>query len=116
MHFIIDEWATGENKHDPNMGIPILSRHMESGKFSLPYMTPQDREKSEAFISQLIRWPQEPNDLVMALWLAELSAQAYMDDMRYNTPSYYGDMGDIPKYLLDQAIEVNLGDLNDMME
>lgn len=108
LHFIIDEWATGESKHDPTMGIPILSRHMEAGKFSLPYQTPQDREKAEAFISQLIRWPQEPNDLVMALWLAELSAQAYLDDYRYNIPEFYGDMDDVPAYLQQTIQTVNL--------
>lgn len=108
--FIIDEYTTTEKKHDPTMGIPVLSRHMEQGKFSLPFQTPQDREKSEALISQLIRWPQEPNDMVMALWLAELSAQAYLTDYLYAVPEFYGNAGDIPQYLLDQVQTFNMGD------
>ena len=108
--FIIDEYTTSEKKHDPTMGIPVLSRHMESGKFSIPYMTPQDREKSEALIAQMIRWPQEPNDMIMSLWLAELSAQAYLTDYLYAVPEFYGDVSDIPQYLMDQVESINLSD------
>lgn len=108
--FLIDNQQTGSEKWDPTMGIPIISRHMEMGKFSVPYMLPQDQEKAEPFLAQLIRWPMEPNDIIMSLWFAELSLQDYITEMLYNVPDFYGDMDDVPPYLQKQIVEVDMGD------
>lgn len=107
--FLIDEWMTGSSKHDPTMGIPVLSRVMELGKFSVPFQTPQDKEKAEAFLSQLVNWPSIPNDIVMALWLAELSTQDYITDFSHNVPLFMGDVEDIPPYLLEDIPEIRFG-------
>ncbi len=112
-NFIIDEWFTGATKHDPAMGIPVLSRMMSTGMWSVPYMLPQDKEHMETMLSQLIRWPAEPNDVVMALWLAELSMQAYLDDLITHVPLMYGNEDDIPAYLLEQVVEIDLAELDD---
>ena len=89
---------------------------MELGKFSVPYMLPQDKEKAEPLLAQLIRWPQEPNDIVMSLWFAELSAQAYITDILYNVPDQYGDLDEIPQYLQDQVQSIDLGRISEDME
>lgn len=65
-------WTTDERKHDPDMGIPQYGRHARSGMLSIPYETIYDREKAEEIIKTFIRWPQRPNDLVMAAWLSDL--------------------------------------------
>ena len=107
--FLIDEWETGATKHDPAMGIPILSRHMETGKFSVPYMLPQDQDKAEAMLGELIRWPQAPNDIVMGLWLAELSVQQYITDFSHNTPEMFGSIDDVPAYMLVDIPTIHFG-------
>ena len=96
LHFLIDEWRTDERKWDPSMGIPLLSRHMESGRFSFPYSLPSDRAAAEPFLSELVRYPAEPNDLVMALWLADISLMNVIEnanivqgaELYANAPAY----------------------------
>ena len=106
--FIVEGERTGTEKHDSSMGIPILSRHMENGLFSVPYMLPQDRDKAQHFLAQLIRWPAKPNDCVMALWIAEGALLRRLDDARSNTPEFYGDIDDLPDYLLEEIYEVDM--------
>lgn len=105
--FIIDEWYTGDKKWDTDMGIPLLSRHMEQGRFSVPYELPQDREKGEALLAQLVRYPSEPNDLVMALWLADLSLQKQLDAYSVVTTGQFDR--NAPAYLRKQQIVIPLG-------
>jgi len=107
--FIIDEWFTTDKKWDPGMGIPLLSRHMEQGRFSVPYMLPQDKQKAEAMLTQLVRYPAEPNDVVMALWLADLSLVSLMDADRFKAPTQLDQ--NVPQHILDQQVTINLDKL-----
>jgi hypothetical protein len=104
--FIIDEWFTTDTKWDPSMGIPLLSRHMEQGRFSVPYNLPQDKQKAEALLSQLVRYPAKPNDIVMALWLADLSIIGLLDEGRFIAPRQLDP--NAPQHILDQQITINL--------
>ena len=104
--FIIDEWFTTDKKWDPSMGIPLLSRHMEQGRFSVPYMLPQDKQKAEAMLTQLVRYPAEPNDVVMALWLADLSLVSLMDADRIKVPKQLDP--NVPQHILDSQVTINL--------
>jgi len=107
--FIIDEWFTTDKKWDPGMGIPLLSRHMEQGRFSVPYMLPQDKQKAEAMLTQLVRYPAEPNDVVMALWLADLSLVSRIDESRITAPRQLDP--NVPQHILDQQVTINLDKL-----
>ena len=107
--FIIDEWFTTDKKWDPGMGIPLLSRHMEQGRFSVPYMLPQDKQKAEAMLTQLVRYPAEPNDVVMALWLADLSLVSLIDADRIKAPRQLDP--NVPQHILDQQVTINLDKL-----
>ena len=104
--FIIDEWFTTDKKWDPGMGIPLLSRHMEQGRFSVPYMLPQDKQKAEALLTQLVRYPSEPNDVVMALWLADLSVVSLIDQGRVVVQRQLDP--NVPQHILDQQVTINL--------
>ena len=104
--FIIDEWFTTDKKWDPSMGIPLLSRHMEQGRFSVPYELPQDKRHAETFLSQLVRYPAEPNDTVMALWLADLSVMEMLDAGRVVAPTQLDP--NAPKHIKDQQVTINL--------
>lgn len=107
--FILDDpHFTGDNKRDPLLGIPVLSRQMEAGKLSIPYQLPQDRIIAEDLIRQYLRWPQEPNDRIMADWLAELSLAALMEELSYAVPSFFGSRGDVPEHLLEQTITIDM--------
>jgi hypothetical protein len=81
--FIIKEWNTDERKHDPRLGIPVLGRAVKSGLYSIPYRTVSDEEHAETIIKELIRWPQKPNDFVMADWLAELALAEMIEDTKH---------------------------------
>jgi len=110
LHFIIDEWTTTEKKRDPGMGVPLLARHMEQGRFSVPYELQQDRLKAEALLSQLVRYPSEPNDIIMALWLADLSLTALIDDILHVVPNVFDPLA--PAYLEEQVVTINLSQIN----
>ena len=81
--FIIKEWNTDERKHDPEQGIPAAARHVKSGMLSIPYRTLYDQDFAETLLKEFIRWPQKPNDLVMAYWLAELALYELLEDAKY---------------------------------
>lgn len=106
--WIIDESFTGADKVDPTLGIPLLSRHMEQGRFSVPYETIQDKQKAEDLLGQLVRYPGEPNDIVMALWLADRSLQKMFDDITTVVPQF---MEGLPEYLKDQAVWFDLSSM-----
>ncbi len=107
--FILDDpHFTGDNKRDPLLGIPVLSRQMEAGKLSIPYQHQQDRIIAEDLIRQYLRWPQEPNDRVMADWLAELSLAALLEELAYAVPSFFGDPDNVPEHLREQTFTVDL--------
>jgi hypothetical protein len=104
--FIIDEWFTGDNKYDVSMGIPLLSRHMEQGRFSVPYELPQDRYHAEAMLTQIVRYPSEPNDVVMALWLADVALEELIKSANFARPRIFDPSA--PAYLLDQQVTIPL--------
>jgi hypothetical protein len=81
--FVIKEWNTDERKHDPTLGIPAAARHVKSGMLSIPYRTTGDQGFAEPLIKEFLRWPQKPNDLVMAFWLAELAVAELIEETRY---------------------------------
>jgi hypothetical protein len=109
--FILEEWNTDERKNDPMIGIPVLSRHMKNGKFSVPYKTDIDRDIAEYFLRQLIRWPKRPNDIVMACWLCELSLAQMFEEAQYNVPDYGDNWSSVPKYLQEQVYEFDMSDI-----
>ena len=112
LRFIIDESFTGQDKVDPALGVPLLSRHMEQGKFSVPYQLPQDQQLAEDLLRQAIRYPAEPTDIIMALWLADQSLNKMFDEMLFTQPSYYGDP--LP-YIRDQQHTLDLGEWDKML-
>lgn len=111
--FLLEEWRTDERKNDPRIGIPILSRWMKSGKFSMPYKSMFDKDLSDYIRRQFLRWPKAPNDIVMAIWLMELSLADLYEQAQYvepiNTPSSVG----IPPYLLERTVTIDLGEIRE---
>ena len=81
--FYIKQWTTDERKSDPEVGIPAYGRHYKSGMVSIPYRTLADHEQAEPLIKEFIRWPQRPNDLVMAGWLCDMGLEEIVESARY---------------------------------
>jgi len=71
----IDEWDTDERKWDPRLGIPQMGRFFKNGLWSIPATSQADRAYGEELVKSFVRWPKPPNDVVMALWFAELSLE-----------------------------------------
>jgi len=110
--FVIKEWNTDERKHDPRMGIPVLGRGIKAGLYSVPYRTYADQEMAETLIKEMIRWPQKPNDLVMADWLAELALAELIDDSRYvGAELIAGAERWMSDWHYEQMYEVDLADI-----
>lgn len=108
--FIIDEWETGEARLDPMLGIPVLARLMATGKFSVPYCLPADKERIEPFLRQLLRFPQKPNDIVFALWLSDLSLSVLIEEVNNTGEINWGwmnEMDDMPEYLKEQRVVID---------
>jgi len=97
-----------DRKNDPMIGIPVLSRWMKQGKFSIPHKTRSDQELADYVVRQFIRWPKRPNDLVMAIWLADLSLSDLHRDAQYNVPEYGDNWNSMPQYLQEQVYEVDM--------
>ena len=83
--FEIKEYTTLERKHDPDFGIPQHGRHFKSGMYSIPYATITDQEYAEPLLKSYIRWPQKPNDDIMADWLCDLGLREILENSRYMT-------------------------------
>lgn len=81
--FAIKEYTTDERKHDPDFGIPQHGRHFKSGMYSIPFATIADQEFAEPLLKSYIRWPQKPNDDIMADWLCDLGLRDLLEDSRY---------------------------------
>jgi len=106
--FVLDEWMTDDRKNDPMLGIPVLSRHMESGKFSVPYSFQQDREKAEPFLRALLRWPKKPNDRPMALWLADLAVSELIELSRHITSDRMPGWNRLSRHIKSTVVKVPL--------
>lgn len=84
--FRIDEWHTDDRKNDPSLGIPTIQHMIKEGRLSVPWQHVEDQEYMEEFIRAFIRWPKKPNDIPMAMWLAELSLRELLHDSEFATP------------------------------
>lgn len=114
--FAIDEWQTDDRKNDPSMGIPTINYMIEEGRLSVPYRDPHDQEAVEEFLRSLIRWPKTPNDIPMALWLAELSIRELIKEAEWTTPLVFagwdGQMEDpLPEASINEYYEVDMADV-----
>ena len=85
--FYIKEWRTDERKDDPTFGIPRLGRHFKSGMHSIPYKNLEDQEYAEPLLKEYIRWPQRPNDLIMAGYVLDTGLSEILEDARYTSAS-----------------------------
>jgi len=108
--FGIEEWLTDERKNDPMLGVPVLARWMEAGKLSVPYALTSDREHAEGFLRALIRWPRRPNDIPMALWLAELSVKGLIELANMSSSSRMRGWERLSPHLRQNVWKVNLSD------
>lgn len=81
---IIHPSYTGENKLDPETGVPTLGPLVEAGRLRIPYKTPADQNKSETLITDMLEFhpKRDKRDLVMALWLATIPARQSKDKYR----------------------------------
>ena len=110
LKFHIDEWETDERRDTPSLGVPFLATEMNAGMFSVPYATQADREKVESLLKQFLQWPKKPNDQVIAVWLGSLSLEQLLAESLNTGGEQMGDPDDIPDYLLDEIIEVHIGE------
>jgi len=113
MGFTIDEWRTDERKNDPAMGIPTLAHMVNEGRLSVPYQYPEDVVWAEDFLKALILWPKKPNDVPMALWLAELSMRELLYELEFLGPITLPGYDDMAQHLKDQVYSVDMGSFGD---
>jgi hypothetical protein len=110
LKFQIDEWFTDDRKNSAEFGIPNLSRYMRDGLFSVPAKTHQDRQYYRELERALVRYPLKPNDLPMALWLAQGAMQLLWDMFTDNGPVYMpGRENRVPQYMIDNPTRVDMG-------
>lgn len=107
--FQIDEWMTDDRKNSPEFGIPNLARYMRDDKFSVPAKTYEDRQYYKELERSLIRYPNKPNDLPMALWLAAGMMWQAWELWADNKPVYMpGRETRVPQYMIDNPTRVDL--------
>jgi len=111
--FTIDEWNTDERKSDPQMGIPTVAHMINEGRFSVPMQYPEDVLAMEPFLKSLILWPKKPNDIPMALWLAELSMRELLHELDNLGPLVLDGYDDMAQHLKDQVYDVDMGQMAD---
>ncbi len=114
LKFIIDEHMTDDRKNTSEFGIPMVARYMADDKFSVPYKTDQDYEYGRELEKSLIRYPNKPNDLAMALWLAAGMMWEVWDLYVDNDPIYLpGREENVPAYMIANPLRINLGDIQE---
>lgn len=109
--FLIDEWNTDEKKWDPILGIPMVNRHIENGLFSVPYQNKGDQEYAEDFIKAFLRWPKKPNDIPMAVWLADLSVTQMIEEYLYVVPDVMPGWDNLPDYMKEDQWEADMSEV-----
>ena len=108
--FVIDEHMTDDRKNTPEFGIPNLSRYMTDDKFSVPHQTFEDQQYSKEWEKSFIRYPQKPNDLPMACWLAAGMMWEVWDQYTDVGPIYLpGREQNVPQYMIENPLIVDLG-------
>lgn len=90
----IEEHTTGQNKQDPEIGIPSLSVVTENAELDIPYGNPESIRKAEMLLEELIQYPFfKYSDLLMALWFGYLKSRTtigvYKSFNRLNPKSRY---------------------------
>ena len=107
--FVIDEHMTDDRKNTPEFGIPNLSRYMSDDKFSVPAKTREDVVYGKEWERAFVRYPQKPNDVPMAAWLAA-GMMWEVWDMYVDTDPIYlpGRETAVPQYMLESPLSVNL--------
>lgn len=64
-------WFTGSKRTKPNIGVPAMDIHFETGRVKIPRADLQSREKTDLLIDELHYWgTAETSDMAMALWFA----------------------------------------------
>lgn len=63
------------NKHDPEIGVPLMSPWFERGEVHIPWGDAHSKRKMGVFVDELISYPGKTTDTVMAMWFAWLAAQ-----------------------------------------
>jgi hypothetical protein len=110
--FHIDEWFTDDRKNTPEFGIPKLAKWMRDDLFSVPYQTIADQDYAKDWIAAFIRYPGRPDDVPMSVWLAAGMLwemfEMYADTEPIILP---GRDRNVPAYMIDNPIRINLGEL-----
>lgn len=115
--FILDEWMTDDRKNTPEFGIPLMANFIRSGRFSVPARTDFDREYGREMEKALIRYPNKPNDIPMALWLAAGAVWQLWEMYQDLKPIYLrGRELNTPQYMVDAPLRVDLGALRDLTD
>jgi hypothetical protein len=84
---------TGNNKSDPESGVFAMGNLFQNGRFRIPYKEPSDQAKAELFIADLLLYPKGTNDLVMAMWLAQIPMRMGLNTLKsWFTPGGRGKM------------------------
>ena len=110
--FVIDEHMTDDRKNTSAFGIPMVARYMRDDRFSVPYKTDLDYEYGREFEKALIRYPNKPNDVAMALWLAAGMMWEVWDIYAHTAPIYMAGREDnVPAYMIENPLRINLGDI-----
>lgn len=114
LKFHVDEWMTDDRKNTPEFGIPMLAKYMREGRFSVPYATQVDQSYAKELLDALIRYPNKPNDIPMAVWLAA--------GMMWQMFEMYADLDpirlpgadlNVPAYMTDSPLKINLAQLRE---
>jgi hypothetical protein len=86
-------------------------------KFSMPFQNDVDQAYAVELEKSFIRYPKKPNDIPMAVWLA-MGGRIKLFDLYANLDPIYlrGRDENVPAYMLDQPLRVNLGLISANME
>jgi hypothetical protein len=108
--FQIDEWRTDDRKNTPEFGIPQLSNYVREGLVSVPAATDNDLEYGKDLEKSLIRYPNKPNDIPMAMWLAAGAVWMLWDNYADLDPIYLKHRDrNVPAYMIDNPLRVDVG-------
>lgn len=116
-NFQIDEWMTDDRKNTPEFGIPRLSNYLRDGKLSVPGATDTDLQYGRELEKSLIRYPNKPNDIPMALWLAAGAVWMLWEMYSDLEPIYLKNRDrNVPAYMIEEPLKVNIGAWREMGE
>lgn len=108
--FQIDEWNTDDRKNTPEFGIPQLANYVREGLVSVPANKDLDLTYGKDLERSLIRYPNKPNDIPMAMWLAAGAVWMLWDMYANLDPIYLKHRErNVPQYMIDQPLRINIG-------